>query len=413
MRPLMTVMRRSALGVALVVATTTVAGAAGNPPLNRNLGAYFVFASRTTRLKNFHLLSPCNIGVNCAQPSTQSECGQAIFSEPEAADGSQIAADSVSISQAGGKVWQIFRNKGGPLTGTIIGLPGMQPDGTDLLDPLPILADLDMDGIPSCGPNCTPDYGDIEAACGFPAVFPGCDPGRPILVSSNSDCDPLGEDQNTGNSRCDLAPGAYGILQVLNGGNVTFLGGDYQFCNVAYGKNTNTIANGPTTIDIPAPGSMNINNLSSFGSQCGDFTIRMKGAGTFGLGRNVNLNAFVCAPQATVNLGDSNFLTGQFVGDTVLSNKNNEGRCCGGSCTCVDAFSPTSGMVGDEITLTSNCNLNNATGVKICGIVATINSKNATELKVKIPVGASGACAIEVESVPGVYTVAGTLNVTP
>jgi hypothetical protein len=413
MRPLMSVMRRSALGVTLVVATATVAAAAGNPPLNRNLGAYFIFASRTARLKNMNLASACNIGVNCARPNTSSECGTAIFEHPNAADGSQIAADIVNITQAGGSVWQLFRNGGGPLAGTTIRLPGMQPDGTDLLSPLPILDDIDGDGNPSCGLNCDPDYGDVEAACGFPTPFPGCDPGRPILVNSGSDCDPLAEDQNPGNGRCDLAPGAYGILQVQNGGNVTFVGGDYQFCNVAYGKNTSTIASSATTIEIPAPGSMNVNNQSSFGNQCGDFTIRMQGAGTFSLGRGVSINAFVCAPEALLSLGDGNFLTGQFVGDTVLSNKNNEGRCCGGLCTCINSFTPTSGKVGDIITLNSDCNLNNATGVKICDIDTPIITKSATQATVAIPVGASGACTVKVESVPGVYKAAGTLNVMP
>jgi hypothetical protein len=408
MRPLVINRHRSILALALVVATAAAASAGpADPPLNRNLGAY---------LKNFILSSPCNIGVNCKQPTTSSECGNAIFEDPNFADGSQLAADIVKFSVSGGSVWQVFRNGGSSTVGTTIRHPGMQPDGTNLLDPLPILqGDPDGDGNPTCGPNCTPDYGDIEKLCGFPTVFPGCNPGLPITVANGADCNPLAQDQVPGNGRCDLAAGAYGDLQVQNFGKVTFQGGDYEFCSVTYGRNTNTIADAPSVINIPAPGSMNVNNESTFGTKCGDITVHMKGAGTFSLGRNVNVNAFVCAPQALVTLGDSNKLTGQFVGDVVQSNKNNDGFCCGGggSCTCVDTFAPTTAKVGDTITFTSNCDLNNATAVTICGINANISTKSASELKAVVPAGASGPCVVKISSAVGTYTAAGTLTVTP
>jgi hypothetical protein len=256
-------LRRLACGVALLGTLGGVAAAGGNPPLRRDLSAYFIFANKTARLKNITVSEACNIGVNCQRPNTSSECGKLIFTGPTLAQGSQAAGDGTFFT-SNGSVWQLFRNNfNDPLNGTTIGLPGMQPDGSDALTPLPILqGDPDGNGKPSCDANCVTDAGDLEVACGFPSPFPSCDPGKPVTVPANADCSGV-PDASPGNGRCDLAPGTYGDLIIQAFGKLTFVGGDYTFCSISAGQNTSTIAGAPTTIHIPSPGTLAISNQSA------------------------------------------------------------------------------------------------------------------------------------------------------
>jgi hypothetical protein len=59
------------------------------------------------------------------------------------------------------------------------------------------------------------------------------------------------------------------------------------------------------------------------------------------------------------------------------------------------------------------CSVANVTGVKICGINAPILSQTNTELKVRVPAGAAGACPVEVRSAVGTFILDLPLNVTP
>jgi hypothetical protein len=412
MRPFKTSTRRLALSVILLGGLSGVASAAGHT-FRRDLKGFFAFAEREMHLKNLTLSDACNVGVNCAQPSPNSECGNIILDDAQFADGSQIGADVVKFTKPGASVWEVFHNKPPAIAASIIRDPGMQPDGSDLLGALPILPNLDGDANPSCDSNCNPDVGDLEAACGFPDPFPSCDPSKPVTVPSNSDC--VGAADGTpGNSRCDLAPGTYGDLQVQNFGKLNLTGGGYVFCSVNVGKNATILADSPAIVDIADGGFFNLNNESSFGQKCGDIAVRLKGTDSVAFGRNASVTAFVCAPGGTINLGHANQLTGQFIGDSVFANQDNDGHCCaGGVCTCFDSFAPTSAKVGDTITLTSMCDLTSATGVKICGINAIITSKTAGELKVTVPAGATGSCSVQVESAAGVYTAGGTLTIVP
>jgi len=397
------------VGVGLVVAVQ----AAWAQPLNTNFSAYHIFAMQNANLKNYQLLGACNTGVNCAQPTGNSDCGVVSHENSFYADGSQIVGDVAKFSKPGASIWQLFSSNANTAN-VLIRNPGPLPNGSNPFTP-PILGDLDGDGNPSCqtvGQQCVPDFGDLEVACGFPAPFPTCDVLRPVLVLADSDCTlPPGIDVLPGNGRCDLPAGVYGNMTVQNNGNVTFVGGDYTFCSFVYGKGTSTIVDAAANIAVS--GDVALNNDTQFGQGCSDITLWAKGPGGFTFGRNSNIAGKFCAPERALALGHNNDLTGQFAGDNVRADSNNRGRCCDTlqNCTCFDEFSPTTAIVGDDITLTGGCDMTAATAVTICNINATIVSQTAAELVVEVPAGAAGACPIKVQSSSGVFTHVGTLQV--
>ena len=109
----------------------------------RDLSAYVVFGLRNANVKDLDVLGPCNTGVNCAKPSTNSDCGVVSHEDSFYADGSQIVGDQTKFSKSGANVFQVFTND----------LQGKDTTIRDaLVDPvtLPIIPDLDGDGQPSC-----------------------------------------------------------------------------------------------------------------------------------------------------------------------------------------------------------------------------------------------------------------------
>jgi len=388
-----------------MLACVAVGGVAqAQPEPRRNLSAYVVFALKNVNVKDLDVLGPCNTGVNCSKPASNSDCGVVSHEDSFYADGSQIVGDQVKFSKPGANVFDVFTND---LQGKGYTIRGIQAPVT-----LPIIGDLDGDGQPSCrtqGQQCVPDHGDLAAACGFPANFPACNTNAPVLVAGG-DC-MLAGDSQPGNAICDLPPGVYGTLNVQNGSAISFDGGTYVFCEVSVGKNTNSTSKAPSKVLVH--GDFTINNGSSFGQTCGDFNVLAKGGGNFGFGRNSGIVGFFCGPERTLGLGDNNDLTGRFFAENVRADATNRAKCCSGLCACVDAFSPTTARVGAEITLTGECSLANVTGVEICGINAPIVSQTSKELKVKVPAGAAGACPVEVRSAVGTFILDLPLNVTP
>ncbi|MCW5889560.1 MAG: hypothetical protein KIT14_03315 [bacterium] len=393
---------RDRMGWLAALALSLVPAWAMAQPLRTDLNSYFIFAMRSVSLKNMDVLSPCNTGVNCKQPATNSGCGVAIHENSFYADNSQIAADVTRWPKAGANIYQLFSNFLVSPQNVSIRQPGPGPNGENPLS-LPILGDLDGDGVPSCqtvGQQCVPDFGDIEAFCGLPKPFPACAPAKTVLVQPGKDC--IGApDSIPGNGQCDLPPDTYGNLNVNNGASISFDGGTYQFCGVNIGKNTNSTAKSAATLNIG--GNVSVNNGSTFGAQCGDFTVNAAGGGSVAFGRNASVTMFLCAPQRNVSLGHNNDLLGRFVGDVVNADSNNRGRCCGGRCACFDEFTPTHAPVGGIVTLKSGCSLASVTEVRICGIPAVIVSPGVNEIQVQVPAGAAGACTVEVDSSAGTF----------
>jgi hypothetical protein len=62
------------LAASLFVAVGAHTATAG-PPLRRDLGSYFAFGLRSIGLKNITVTGACNVGVDCAQPNANSDCG--------------------------------------------------------------------------------------------------------------------------------------------------------------------------------------------------------------------------------------------------------------------------------------------------------------------------------------------------
>jgi len=365
--------------------------AGGAAPLRRDLGSYFIFASKFAHVKNLSIDNACNVGVNCAAPNSSSKCGELIFDDVTFADGSQAVGDRTFCTKSGVVLFDLFRNSGGPCNNITLNDPPIQP-----FNPTPIIAG-------TCAPGCLPDVAKLKQLCGFPDPFPACALGADVRAKEGEDC--IGApDTVPNNGHCDLAPGQYGDVKVQRSAQMNLVAGEYDVCSFKVARNATVLASG-TTIAIAAPGSFRVGGQSKVGLKCGDLTVFQDGTSRVTLGRGVNIAAKVCAPGAAVKLGHGNNLIGQFVGDTVTANRDNHGQCCGGRCTCIDAFTPTTAHVGDVISLTGACDLSVATGVKICGIAAAppFVSKTAGEIKVTVPVGASGACTIEVDSPQGSF----------
>ena len=406
--------------VCLVLAAAVLSIAAASrrsdagPPLRRDLSAYLFFGLRSVGLKNMTVTGACNSGVDCAQPNPNSDCGVITHEDPNYADGSQIAGDRARFSTGGGIIFQLFSNEPTGLNNVFINSPPVEP-----LSPLPILGDVDRDGVPSCSidsGSCAIDTGDLAAACGFPVPFPACDPSRPVTITALQDC-PF-DDQSPNNQRCDLPPGVYGSLQVKDKSLVTFTGGTYVFCDFQFGKATETLADASTVIDVS--GAVAINNDSNFGpaagQNCGQIRVNVAGSGDFSFGRQAAINGYFCAPERTVQLGHDNNLTGRFFGNAISGDSNNRGFCCLAEpralCSGFDSFVPGTASVGATVTLFSTCSLAPVTEVRICGKTAPIVSQADDKLEVTVPAGASGACQVQVISPAGTFTGAGTLGVS-
>ena len=279
-------------------------------PLRRTVGAYFALAQRSIRLKDFQLDSFCNIGVNCASTTEASLCGTLSMAEATFGTGTQTVGNKVYTRKAS-RLWQLFRNGGGPLSGVELLVPPEQP-----FDP-PVIPN-------TCSDTCQPDVAALEAACGFPASITSCDGSRFVFARPRADCE---YDSVPGNERCDLAPGVYGRLRVLNDARLALAPGQYVFCSVKVGRDAAIEASG-TTVLLPNGGFFRAGNGSEVGQACGDLRVFMRGRGVVVFGRHVLAAARVCAPRAFLRLGHDNTLIGQFVADTITSDFNNHGRCC-------------------------------------------------------------------------------------
>lgn len=399
------------LGALLGLAATVAGAAAQGPPLGRDLGAYCLFAMRNLSLKNLTVNSPCNVGVNCARPAANDDCGTVNLQNGFLADGAQLAADAARID--GGSLWQLFRNDGSSLAGVGLRLPGPKPDGTFPLTPLPILADADGDGASSCAPGCVPDAGDLEAACGFPVPFPACTPGADVTVAAGGDCQGAA-DPSPGNGRCDLGPGSYGRLTVQNGAALALRGGTYALCALALGRNTTTGTDDPAVLAVS--GDVGIGNGSTFGLVCGAVTVLARGPGGFTLGRNTTLVGDFCAPERALLVGRGSDVTGRLAGDRIPADFDVSISACGGVspaevCACFDAFAPAPAPVGATVVFTGGCDLRDVGAITICDRPATITLRAQNELHAVVPAGAAGACPVRALSTAGSFTAATPLMV--
>ena len=314
-------MLRPLVIVALLVPIVAVAA---DLTVDRDPAAYFVLGIRELHLKNIALEAPgCDAGVDC--PVWGRSCGSLALRQGSIPEPGQVVGDSVCASD---DLFAVFRNNVAacdPLCG-MIGHPGPASDCTAPFVP-PILPDLDGDGQPSCGDACTIDRDDVARACGVTLPFAPCDPLRPVVVRQNADCSPAALDVTPGNFRCDLAPGVYGAVHVANGGRLDFAAGTTTICSLKTGKAVRVKSAGPAVVLIPGRGVANLGKAGDVGTGCGGLRI-VSELGGFGLGKHGDYALDICTVGGQLRLGHGNNLQGHFIGDSVLSDLNNDGRCC-------------------------------------------------------------------------------------
>jgi len=288
-----------------------------DPALRRGLDDYFLLAMRFASVKNLSLSSACNVGVNCGTAQQRSACGFLGTAGVTMPDYSQLVGHQTVFRGSGNRVWQSFRNNNSPL------------DNVQLLGPLPNPQPFTTPLIPNtCDETCTPSIAAIKTACGFPSPFPACDPAKPVRAVQGGDCMPY--DTVPGNKQCDLPPGTYGSLAVLNDAWANLEAGTYVFCRGRLGRRAKLTAKPTATVLIPAGGSFRASNGSQVAEECGDLKLLVDGPrSSVVFGRSGLMTAQVCAPASRIRLGHANVLAGRFIGDKITADLNNTGRCCG------------------------------------------------------------------------------------
>ena len=307
--------------VLLVLLSST---AFADPVLRRAPSDYTMLAIRTAHLKNMFVEAPgCNVGVNCPHPNTSSACGHLQAKNAQFAGESQVVSDSMCGTESFAAV---FRNGPG----------GCAPDCATISDPgpnadcstpfaAPILGDLDGDDEPSCSADCEVDLDDVAAACGVTLPFPACDPNRPVLAGEGEDCSAF--DVLPGNERCDLAPGTYGAIFVRDGARIAFGTGTTVICMLRAGKATRITNVGSALVVVPGRGVVKLGNASDAGGICHALHIVTE-RGPIHFGKHGDFMLDACSLASRLHLGHDNTLRGQYIGDTVLSDLNNDALCC-------------------------------------------------------------------------------------
>jgi hypothetical protein len=365
MKRMMDPSRLVATGLAaLALALGLPAAPAAAQPLDKNPPSYFLLGRDEVRLKNFDIKTGpmCNIGVNDAGGLLRNT--NTSFSAPLI----QIAADD--CGNAGGDVAQCFCDAGGTKFDTPC-------------DPFPgILADeTEATFIAAC--NTLPG-GD------FPLV---CTPGaQDVEADENADCAPSGLDTALGNQRCDLAPGDYRDIVVRRQATLSLGGGTYNVKSYRAEKDTLLLtSNGPVTLNVCGDADLILGDKGGVVGDCGSLRINyVSSVGAVNLGNRKNnttadpfMSMHVCAPRAEIKLSRHSNLEGNFFGNTLSSDFDNQGQCCEvkqGLCACFDLVSPTSVQVGDLLTLTGGCDLTNLTAVTVCGVPCAIQTQTPAQV---------------------------------
>jgi hypothetical protein len=294
-----------------LVATLGAARADG-PPLRRDLDSYFLLASRFARVQDLTLLSACNVGVNCAASANASPCGELSLAAARFAAGSQTVGDRVLCSRRGAVLWQLFRNAGNCGDASI----AIVPPSTFVPPIVPA----------TCGASCTSDVAALEGQCGMPIPFPACDPERPVTMRAGGDCEGAA-DASPGNQICDLAPGTYGTIRVLNDARLALDAGAYTFCGLRLGRRAEVLSPG-STVAIPAGYDLRVGVDARLGFTCGALEMLLQGDGAARFSRRARVGARLCAPERRLHLGGETVLAGRFVADMAVAGRGVRGACC-------------------------------------------------------------------------------------
>lgn len=337
--------------LSIVMCIPTVA-LASHLTVDRDPADYFALGIRETHLQNLALVSPsCSVGVNC--PESGPSCGFLFMQGGRVAEPGQVVGDKMCADK---DLFAVFRNNAGECDTTcaVIAHAGPAADCTAPFAP-PILADLDGDGALSCDAACAIDRDDVALACGVSLPLPACNPALPVFVKENGDCIPSSLDVQTGNYRCDLAPGVYGDVRLQSGGRLEFAAGTTVICSFNASRASRIKSTGPATILVPGQGRVRLGRLVDAGSGCGVLHVVTE-EGRIHLGRGGDQTLDACSIAGDVLLGHGNSLRGNFVANTIATDKHNEGRCCAQEApptTTTSSTTVTSTSIASTTTLSS------------------------------------------------------------
>jgi hypothetical protein len=238
----------------------------------------------------------------------------------------------------------------------------------------------------------------LSNACGFPppSAAHTCDATMPRFVGHNQ--------------TLSLTPGQYGDLTVEGGGEgpatLKLAPGEYVFCNVRIGRAASVLFSGPATVFVN--GTVRSNNAidvapdKSVASPPQPGEIKwFVGGSAVRFSRRGNIQQYLCAPNAKLNIGNNVALTGRFVahaitlrnshitftlpvpgvcGDGVVSTDEQcdiNSICPGGAscvdCQCVNPNSTTTTTISSSTTTTTlpcqddaDCNNGSPNGAFVC-----------------------------------------------
>ncbi len=267
-------MRRIGLVVLGVLWLATAGTSAAQTP-SRDLDDYVVFALEKARLKFNTTINTGHVGVNAPAIG---KAGILILSRNSfLADGSAAVADVVRLDP-GVNAFDVFANRA--------------------------LSRLDRVTIRGTGPTAFSPLPLIDPLPALPVFAPGTT--NVVVLATQT---------------ITLPPGAYGNVQVQNGGTLVLSGGTYEFRSLRTGRQTKILVGGPSTINVAD--TMRIGDASTFGPNVpglGARQVRVNVGGRLArFGANVNAALDLYAPQGHVRFGRSFIGRGRFVGNDIAT----------------------------------------------------------------------------------------------
>jgi hypothetical protein len=256
-------------------------------------------------------------------------------------DDTQIVADTMRITSLC-SVWDVFANG-------LVGASDVAPKHS--------------------GPNAfsVPVLASVPA---FPSFT--CDAGNPVEVDKDGSA--------------NIGPGSYGQLTLKDGSTTTFGAGVYNLCSLHVGRDATV--NVPAGAELRVVETFSIGNGTTFGSDCSvPVYVRADGAGgandvAINFAKHTVVRGHFLSLTGHMALGDDTDLFGQFVANTISSDKNVNVSGCGGTppptTTTSTSTTTTTVEVGATSTTTSTSSTTSSTSTTSTSTTASTTTSTAT-----------------------------------